>query len=237
MRQTKKWGTITSIMGWIGAASLLFTLTSWGYQVHLVEDQGQPQVEEAMRSLLVSHPFEVRGDTEEVVSRFWPRKQIPIKRMQEGQADILLPMLKPGTFLGVAEYLVDAEGCYEQRIPRGLYTVRYMRLPQDGNHIGVYPTRDFLFLLPVSVDPNPVPRSPDGLLEVGREVDLHPYTLPLVEFPSDEAPKGPTMGADEAERPALFFPWRFQVEGAEKIQERVLGFVIGLGMPEGLTEY
>ena len=43
----------------------------------------------------------------------------------------------------------------KQSIKAGSYTLRYAVHPQDGNHIGISPIRDFLLLVPVSADQDP----------------------------------------------------------------------------------
>jgi len=42
-----------------------------------------------------------------------------------------------------------------QPLKAGSYTLRYAVHPQDGNHIGISPIRDFLLLVPVAADQNP----------------------------------------------------------------------------------
>ena len=43
----------------------------------------------------------------------------------------------------------------DNRSPKGTYTLRYGLLPNDGNHMGVAPNRDFLLLLPLLTDSDP----------------------------------------------------------------------------------
>jgi hypothetical protein len=43
----------------------------------------------------------------------------------------------------------------KQNIKPGSYTLRYAVHPQDGNHIGISPIRDFLLLVPVAIDQDP----------------------------------------------------------------------------------
>ena len=42
-----------------------------------------------------------------------------------------------------------------QNIKAGFYTLRYALIPQDGNHMGVNPTRDAFVLAPVAADSDP----------------------------------------------------------------------------------
>jgi len=40
-------------------------------------------------------------------------------------------------------------------VPAGFYTLRYELIPNDGNHLGVAPSRDFLLMIPVASDSDP----------------------------------------------------------------------------------
>ena len=49
----------------------------------------------------------------------------------------------------------------------GTYTLRYQTIPQDGNHLGVSPSADFLLLVPAAADKNP-----DSLIEFQELIRL-----------------------------------------------------------------
>lgn len=38
-------------------------------------------------------------------------------------------------------------------VPTGFYTLRYALMPNDGNHLGTAPSRDFLLMIPSGADP------------------------------------------------------------------------------------
>jgi hypothetical protein len=65
------------------------------------------------------------------------------------------PELSESTLVGVISFPNGASDFRGQAIKPGFYTMRYELLPEDGNHMGVAPTRDFVLLLPASADSDP----------------------------------------------------------------------------------
>jgi hypothetical protein len=62
--------------------------------------------------------------------------------------------------------------------------VRYELIPDDGNHLGVSPNRDFLLLVPVALDPNPGALFKfDELVQMSRKATgtNHPGPLSLAQ--------------------------------------------------------
>ncbi|HXZ78585.1 MAG TPA: hypothetical protein VEG30_01565 [Terriglobales bacterium] len=83
----------------------------------------------------------------------WLRKDLPVaKKMIDGAnyAD-----LSESEFIGVIRFPNQASDFRGQEIRAGLYSMRYALLPNDGNHLGVAPARDFVLLVPLASDPDP----------------------------------------------------------------------------------
>lgn len=57
--------------------------------------------------------------------------------------------------IGVITFPRASTDFRKQNIKPGSYTLRYAIHPQDGNHIGISPIRDFLLLVPVTLDQDP----------------------------------------------------------------------------------
>lgn len=207
---------------------------AWAYQALLVQQPPTTQIEEALEEGVSLQAIAITDEEEREMCCFWFRQSIPTLEGAESAADLLLPMVRPGTFLGFAKYFQVGEACYEQPIPKELYTIRYMRIPQDGNHIGAFPTRDFLLLLPVDRDTTTTPRPPESLLDIARSIDLHPYTLPLIKPASKKYPSLPVIQPDEENRPTLFLRWTFQNADGETVQKTTIGFIPGFGLTEAL---
>jgi hypothetical protein len=60
--------------------------------------------------------------------------------------------LTQGAFFGVLSLAKPSEDCRGQEIPAGTYTLRYSKMPEDGNHSGAAPTTDFLLVSPIADD-------------------------------------------------------------------------------------
>lgn len=114
------------------------------------------------------------------------------------------PDLPEGAFLGLL-HLPEAWTEYSgRRVAPGLYTLRYLLRPEDGNHMGVSVYRDFLLLVPAADDPGP-DASPgeDELIELSRGATgtRHPAVLAL--FPLYDEPAPPAVVANDLGQPTL----------------------------------
>jgi hypothetical protein len=79
-------------------------------------------------------------------------------------------------FLGVLHFPNAGADFRGQAIKPGFYTLRYGLIPQDGNHMGVNPTRDVLILCPVAVDNDLATTLKfDDLVKLGRQASGTPH--------------------------------------------------------------
>ena len=83
----------------------------------------------------------------------WLRKEIPVKEGFSPTLSLYYP-LKSGELIGVLQVpkRADFSDFREQPIDDGVYTLRYGKQPQDGNHIGTSEYSDFLLALPAKED-------------------------------------------------------------------------------------
>ena len=86
-------------------------------------------------------------------AQFWFVKHL--ETAAKNVSGALYPELANAEFVGVVNLPKGMTDFRGQAIPAGVYTLRYQLLPQDGNHMGVAPTPDFLLAIPVASDPNP----------------------------------------------------------------------------------
>lgn len=63
----------------------------------------------------------------------------------------------------------------------GLYTLRYGLQPENGDHLGVSPFREFLLVSPAALDSDPAPHGHDGTIEISKEAvgGSHPTVLSI----------------------------------------------------------
>jgi hypothetical protein len=102
-------------------------------------------------AMLSENGTKVIGPGGKAICEIWMRKQIPTG---EKSAEMLLtlPEVAHGTFMGVITFPETYKDRRGQTIKPGTYVMRYSYFPQNGDHQGVAPQRDFLLLTPVDLD-------------------------------------------------------------------------------------
>jgi hypothetical protein len=86
----------------------------------------------------------------------WIRKSVPTQPKKDKDIEgLAYPQLAESTLVGVIRFSQPAADFRGQRIRAGFYTLRYELIPNDGNHLGVAPNRDFLLLVPAASDADP----------------------------------------------------------------------------------
>jgi hypothetical protein len=113
----------------------------------------------------------------------WLRKSVPAQAKKQSEA-LLYPELSESTLVGVILFPQATADFRGQRIPAGNYTLRYELIPDDGNHLGVSPSRDFLLLVPAALDPDPAAAFKfDELVQMSRKATgtNHPGPLSLTQ--------------------------------------------------------
>ena len=93
------------------------------------------------------------------VAEIWLRKDLPVSGQKEVEG-ANYPALTPGILVGVILFSTPGKDFRSQQVKPGTYAMRYELLPNDGNHMGVAPDRDFLLLVPVADDPGPAKTLP-----------------------------------------------------------------------------
>src|SRR5439155_490958 len=111
-------------------------------------------VPDAVRQTLDSKGYRVLLDDNSPACELWLRKNVPAQPKKDSQ-DVIYTQLAESTFVGVLHFPKTASDFRGQAIPAGFYTLRYALIPNDGNHLGVAPNRDFLLLVPVASDADP----------------------------------------------------------------------------------
>lgn len=139
----------------------------------------------------------------------WPPAQV--QTSDKPREDATYP-LAPSLFFGVIHFAKNARDARGNAISPGTYTLRYELQPNDGNHLGTSPTRDFLLLVPVAADTNPAQTySFDQLVRLSEQVTgkRHPAPFNLVPAPAD-ATQFPSVTTDPDDHTILFFKVKTQ---------------------------
>lgn len=129
-------------------------------------------------------------DGEKVVSEIWFRSTAPSGPKSAEEA-VTLPTIPQGALLGVIRLPERGADRRGQTLKPGLYTLRYSNYPQNGDHQGVEPQRDFLVLSPIADDKDPAATPKfDALMEMSRKASStpHPAVMSMWRVESGFAP-------------------------------------------------
>lgn len=170
-------------------AAALFLLLSTclcAAQTGRVETPGPPTdgaIPDNVRNILDTTGHRVLLGDGSIACDLWLRKDVPVQPKKD-VPDVLYPELAESTFVGVISFPSPATDYRGQAIKAGAYTLRYELMPEDGNHLGAAPNRDFLLLIPAPADPDPTATFKfDELVNLSRKASgtRHPAPLSLVQ--------------------------------------------------------
>jgi len=113
-----------------------------------------PAVPGVIRQLLAPKGYRIFPDANGPALEIWYRKEIPAQP-KPATSDAIYDRLAESMLVGVLRCEKPFQDYRGQSIAVGFYTLRYALMPNDGNHLGVAPSRDFLLVIPVNADPGP----------------------------------------------------------------------------------
>ena len=163
---------------------------AWGAQPTKVEALGvltDASVPQVIRQALAPKGYRIALDAAGPVIELWYRKEVPAQP-KGTPTDAVYDQLTPSTLIGVAHFTGAASDYRGQSIAPGFYTLRYALMPNDGNHLGVAPSRDFLLLVPAAADPGPeaLPKFLD-LVALSRQASGTKHPAPMSLVPAEGA--------------------------------------------------
>ena len=97
---------------------------------------------------------------------FWWVSALPVKAGADAPA---WADVEEGSLVGAVRVSSDFRDIRGRVIKQGIYTLRYGIQPQNGDHLGVSPFREFLLLSPASIDTDPAPKGHDGTIEISKQ--------------------------------------------------------------------
>ena len=189
---------------WAVAAAL--ALLPAAFAEEYTAESGAPAPEslpEATRKMIASEGVTVKAGDVAVVS-FWMRSA-PFEGAPAGGFGVRFDNVPEGAFLGVLEFPEKGSDFREQSVPPGVYTIRFGLHPEDGNHMGVAPSRDFALLAPVDQDLEVAKNFDfDGIVELSAKVGNPHPTVARLELP--EGDEGPNLWENDYEHWVLDLP-------------------------------
>ncbi|HLH10003.1 MAG TPA: hypothetical protein VKW78_22395 [Terriglobales bacterium] len=147
-------------------------------------------VPDAVSKTLEAKGYRVALPDGTVICDIWLRANIPAQTGRDVEG-ANYPELSPSEFIGTVTFPRQVTDFRGQPITPGTYNLRYELLPNDGNHMGVAPNRDFLLLLPVASGANPAAQlSFDEMVAQSAKASgtPHPAAFSLVQPEGDTFP-------------------------------------------------
>jgi hypothetical protein len=154
-------------------------------------------VSEQVRHSLDSMGYRLTLDDPKPCCELWLRKSVPAQTNKN--SELVYPQFAESTLLGVIHFPQSAADFRGHPIPAGFYTLRYELLPDDGNHLGVAPNRDFVLLIPTQSDTDPNSRFKyQELVSMSAKTAGTKHPAPLNLTPADKPSPG-TVAKDDHE--------------------------------------
>ncbi|MBZ5687478.1 MAG: hypothetical protein LAP86_20870 [Acidobacteriia bacterium] len=107
-------------------------------------------VPDQVRQSLEAKGYRITLDDPKPSCELWLRKGVPAQANKN--TELAYPQFAESTLLGVIHFSQAAADFRGHTIPSGFYTLRYELIPDDGNHLGVAPNRDFVLAIPAQSD-------------------------------------------------------------------------------------
>jgi len=201
------------------------------YNIKPIAKSEMKVIPDALKKQLREASFQVTDKQNKLVCEIWLRKAIEVKELpSEDGADGVTnySMFPEGAFLGVIRFKQKSTNCRGNTIFPGIYTIRYMLMPEDGDHIGVAAYKDFIMLLPAMIDKGAPTMDRELIIATALKSSEHPHNLALV--PLEKKPeKTPVFKIDESNNLALYIKIaKLKAIGTDKTRDVIAGVVLGL---------
>jgi len=171
------------------------------YAVQPLKEAAPSELTEPVRKEMAGEGIRVlRGD--KPYMDVWLRGFAPASDAK-APLGVRFPEIKPGSLVGAVRIHGGAADFKNQKYPAGVFTLRYLIQPEDGDHQGTAESRDFLLLGPAAVDGAAAELAYADAVKLSSKVNgkKHPIVLWLV--PPAEEGKGPRVVKDDAKEHAL----------------------------------
>lgn len=129
-----------------------FTCFADGHKLEQTGEFTGQGASESIRKSLEAKGHRIVGSDGNVLCEIWLRSGVPAGKTETPGA--AYTTIGESTLIGAVVFPKNAFDFRGQQVKAGAYTLRYALYPPDGNHLGISPIRDFLVLIPVSVDQN-----------------------------------------------------------------------------------
>ncbi len=215
------------------ALALLGVVTGSAVTAKLERSEPPPRLAAPVRKTLDSESLVVRtgGD---MVMRIWFRASIPVRATGEQvRKGLTYRQIPVGTLLGAVEFPGEFSDSRRQRIPAGVYTLRFALQPDTGDHTGTSPYREFCLLCPAAEDRSARTMEPEELIELSSKLNEGRHPAVLLLWPNN----GPDPGVTVLDKGNGVLAATVRRPVAAGDRKTTLGFAITVaGLPGGRDE-
>ena len=181
---------VIAVLLFVFLAGLSLAVAAQPGKIETIGPATESSISESVKKALDTKGYRVLLDDGSVACEIWLRSKITAQAKKDSPG-ALYTQLAESTLVGVISFPQATTDYRGQNIRKGTYSLRYELIPNDGNHLGVAPNRDFVLLVPVSSDDKPDATFKfDELISLSRKATgtKHPGPLSLVEPESGTAP-------------------------------------------------
>ena len=157
---------------------LLISATSI-FSQYKAESAGAPPAELAasVAGLLQKDGVKITGAGNKVLCEIWLRAAMP-SGTKSAEDNLSMPTIPHGSLLGSIRFPSQHADRRGQGVKPGLYTMRFSMFPQNGDHQGVAPQRDFMVLSQATEDKDGAANPAfDALMVMSRKASGTPHPL------------------------------------------------------------
>ena len=139
----------------------------------------------------------------ELLMELWFAREIPGATAPSAHPAVKYPRLPEGVVLAVMRLHHEHRDFRDQAVPPGTYVVRYLRQPDDGDHLGETTFRDFAVLTTVAAAQSPDPQHFEVTLGQALQLNTHPLVWGLWPGSYVVTPELPGIASHEADKWAV----------------------------------
>ncbi|HEX6504427.1 MAG TPA: hypothetical protein VF011_14390 [Terriglobales bacterium] len=205
------------LLGIVVSASLISAIAGTA-KVDRIDRPSDSPVPTAVWDVLDTKGYRLTLEDGSTACDIWLRLSLPSSGAKEVEG-VLFPEIAPSTLVGLISFAKPATDFRGQPIKAGFYSLRYALLPNDGNHLGVAPSRDFVLLVPASADPDPGAQFKfEELVNLSKKATgtNHPGPLSLVQADSSI----PGISHDDQDH------WIFSVKVSTTGEQIPIGLIV-----------
>ena len=148
-----------------------------------------PDIAAPIAALLAPQVTTITTSTTKV--EVWWVKSLPLR---EGAKSPAWSDVAEGALVGALRVGSDWSDIRGYSIKPGVYTLRFALQPQNGDHMGISPNREFLLPAPATDDTSTEPAGYEGAVELAKKASRrsHPASLAVDPIPPSAKPLGTT---------------------------------------------